>query len=925
MVTFQELYNRTNFRVESLVTRHERYWAHLPHDSTMRAETLAEHVNLVLDFFIELSDKNGVEYVVDTIINQIIDLSAVSEKEKCADYIKTLFFDTVAFHDFGKTNENFQVARMKNIHHFSTVPTIIKPEHGHSELGAFIYIVHYLETIANDNFKNEEDQVFLSTITLILSNAIILHHQSNIYKTPQDKVKASIFLKNLDFLKQYLDIYKFQHPNITLGYFESLDVIFDTFFDNKNLAFSVFALLRLNFSLLTASDYLATSSYMNEFGIGDLDLGLINKEKRDIIIRTAKNSKEYNQKAFAKAEILRRGHSEEIPTNQSFENLNKLRERMAAEAIVQIQNNAKKRLFYLEAPTGGGKTNISMLVAAKLLEENEEINKIFYVFPFTTLITQTHKAILETYNELTTNDIALMHSKAGFQTKEVKKSEGDDEQDALYGDEKKNYLNNLFSFYPICLLTHIRFFDMLKSNEKETIYTMHRLANSVVIIDELQSYNPLHWDKMLYFINHYAETFNIRFVLMSATLPRIDKLKIPLVNKPNFVDLLPDSKRFFTNDNFANRVKFNFDFLKEKNFDLNKLADEVIEKSKKWKNTEGVKTIVEFIFKRSASEFKGIIESKTKFFDKVFVLSGTILESRRREIINYLKNEKYNNRRILLITTQVVEAGVDIDMDLGFKNVSLIDSDEQLAGRVNRNVKKPTCEVYLFRINESSILYKTDLRYQVTREKLRIEEHEAILKDKDFSRLYNEVLNKIDDLNKNNAFENFNTKYLPNVETLDYKAIHKDFQLIEQNNVSIFIPLDIPVKVESANNTEGVLKFEYIFSCNELSFLTDAKIYKTGDEFINGEKVWSLYKDLIDNRIPDFIKQVVSMKTIQGILSKFTFSIFYSENIEKKFMQFRNMDIDFEKYWYLHDYEVIYDYEGGLMENQFDDAKNFIL
>ncbi|MBK6948879.1 MAG: hypothetical protein IPH16_13240 [Haliscomenobacter sp.] len=70
---------------------------------------------------------------------------------------------------------------------------------------------------------------------------------------------------------------------------------------------------------------------------------------------------------------------------------------------------------------------------------------------------------------------------------------------------------------------------------------------------------------------------------------------------------------------------------------------------------------------------------------------------------------------MLLITTQVVEAGVDIDMDLGFKNVSLIDSDEQLAGRVNRNVGKENCEVYLFRLNDATILYGKDYRYHITK------------------------------------------------------------------------------------------------------------------------------------------------------------------------------------------------------------------
>ena len=921
MITFQELSERKDFRVESLVTRHERYLAHLPKpNSTLKPETLAEHADLVLDFSVKLSAINGVESVVDKIINQIIDCSTISNKAKFADYLKAMFFDSIAFHDFGKTNENFQVARMKNTEHFSTVKTIIKPEHGHSELGAFIFIVYYLEKIGNDNFDSEDDQVLLSTFALILSNAIILHHQSSIYKTPQDKVKGSIFLKNLLFLKPYLDNYKFSQPEITEGYLENLDTIFDSFFDNKKLAFYSFALLRLNFSLLTASDYLATSSYMNDMKIERFDLGTISNQLRKHIIEKARNSKTYNQKAFEKAKLLKGGQNEEIPIERSNENLNKLRERMAAEAIVQVRTHAHERLFYLEAPTGGGKTNISMLVASELLDMNPEINKIFYVFPFTTLITQTNSAILETF-ELTSNEVALMHSKAGFQTKEMKNEEN---EDGLYSNDKTNYLNNLFAFYPICLLTHIRFFDMLKSNEKETIYLMHRLANSIVIIDELQSYNPLHWDKMLYFIKNYADLFNIRFVLMSATLPKIDKLKIPLQNKTNFIELLPNSSRFFTNPNFANRISFNFELLKKKDIDLNTLADKVIEKSKDWKETKGVKTIIEFIFKKSASDFKGIIENKSKFFDEIFVLSGTILESRRREIINYLKNEHYNDKRVLLITTQVVEAGVDIDMDIGFKNISLIDSDEQLAGRVNRNVKKELCEVYLFKINESSILYKKDLRFQVTRENINITEHEAILKSKNFNLLYDKVLSKIDELNGKEVFQNFNTDYLPEFQQLNYKEIHKKFQLIEQDNVSIFVPLDIPIKVKS-ERFPNTPQYEKVFSDSELSFLKKANIYFQGEETVSGERVWQLYRDLILNRKEDFIEQVVSLKTLQGILSKFTFSIFYNDKVRLKFTEFRDIENDFEKYWYLRFHNKVYDYKGGILDNAFDNIDNQIL
>src|SRR5690606_6094201 len=119
--------------------------------------------------------------------------------------------------------------------------------------------------------------------------------------------------------------------------------------------------------------------------------------------------------------------------------------------------------------------------------------------------------------------------------------------------------------------------------------------------------------------------------------------------------------------------------------ELTELADKLIEESQtysakdfgKAKPLGSVYTIVEFIFKKTATEFHQIIKH-TDFFDEIFVLSGTILEHRRRYIINFLKNKSNRKKKILLITTQVVEAGVDIDMDLGFKDRSLIDSDEQL-------------------------------------------------------------------------------------------------------------------------------------------------------------------------------------------------------------------------------------------------------
>jgi CRISPR-associated endonuclease/helicase Cas3 len=902
-------YIQNALRVNDKLKNPDFYLAHLPStDVSIKAETLSEHLDLVFKYFQKICTENNLDLVIDQLINNIAIELASKNREVIAEYIKQLFVDTIVFHDFGKVNENFQTERMRN-NLFKKVATVIKPEYGHSELGAFIYLVYHLESIDKMPTLGDDEKNFLAFVAFLLVNSINLHHSPDIVE-PITRLERSIFIKKYDELSKYVRLYEFPKADLTISYFCSLQEVVETIELYSNQYFPLYALTRLNFSLLTASDYLATSEYMNQKEVKEL--GLITGDLRDKIIHAARNSQKYNTEAFELAE------SDAVivnPIERSSENLNILRQNMAVAVIKSVWKNANKYLFYLEAPTGGGKTNLSMLVVSELLRENIEINKVFYVFPFTTLITQTHKAILKTLN-LTEDEVSVLHSKAGFQTK------GEDDN---YGEKKTDYINNLFIHYPVCLLTHIRFFDILKTNEKETNYLLHRIANSIVIIDELQTYPPQHWDKILYFIQHYAATFNIRFVLMSATLPRIDKLKLRLSNQLEFTDLLPNAKSYFTNPNFADRVRFRFDF-RDKKLEMRELAEIVLEKSKEYasKNQQSIYTIIEFIFKKSATEFYDIIADR--FFDRIFVLSGTILEPRRREIINFLKNEKNRDKKVLLITTQVVEAGVDIDMDLGFKNISLIDSDEQLAGRVNRNVKKELCEVYLFKINEPSQLYKHDTRYSVTKEHISKEEHEEILKDKNFEKLYDLVLDKIDKVNGLKEIQNFNSDYLPYIQRLDFYQVHKKFEFIEQESLSVFVPLDLCKHILSGDNSR-----EFIFSKQELELLFDLGVDTEGDS-IDGIEVWKAYKLLLDNKSKGFIDQQVDKKMMAGILSKFTFSVFSNDKIKSKLESFGFPAYDdendlrgFKNYIYLAHHTRCYDYEKGLIETQFEASENFIL
>lgn len=886
----------------------DKYLAHV--HPVHKAEYYEEHYDRVNKYFSRLCTEHKLNATIDSLIDNFVKTNFPNSDNKAlGEYFKKLFVSTPIYHDFGKINENFQAHPDKmNNPNFRIISNHPLKTH-HSKLGAYLFIVKHLQESYHWQFKDKEEQRFFMLSILFFSYPIIKHHSSKLFRP--DGKGISFSDTELKVMQKYIENYGF---NITTKVAQGLktQILNKNFFDwyyqkKKSLDFSFFALLRLNFSLLTAADYIATSEYVNQQEV--TDFGVLCQKKQDDIINAARNSLDYNTNAYQKFESG--SYELKHPIEPTNSNLNILRTEMAIEVLQTVQKYPDKRLYFLEAPTGGGKTNLSMLVLAELMKKHRALNKVYYVFPFTTLITQTHKSVIETLR-LGEDDVALLHSKAGFK---ILKEKGDKEgaEDGLYGNLQRDFIQNMFALFPITLMTHIRFFNILKSNRKGDIYSMHRLANSIIILDELQSYNPLHWDKMIYMLDQYSRWFNIRFILMSATLPRLDKIK-SVKKLPEIQDLLPNAKRYFQNPNFKDRVAFDFSLMGadgKKVIEKEELAQVVIDKSRlradNPENKGRVFTIVEFIFKKTATTFRDEI-ADFEYFDIIFVLSGTILESRRREIINFLKlNKETNSLKVLLITTQVVEAGVDIDMDLGFKNVSLIDSDEQLAGRVNRNVSKKGCLVYLFNLNDAGVLYANDLRYQITRE-LPIEFQKEILNEKNFPKLYDKVMEEIDCQNERSTIIGFKD-YHKLIKKLDFLEIHKQFLLIDQETISVFVPILLPVKIESEKGD-----LEDFFSPFELEFLAHYDIYPKDDGKIDGEQVWLLYLDFFKNEEKSLTKKVIQKKTIQGVLAKFTFSLFASPKNRAALVLFSHEEMSFENYFYLHRHSVVYDLEFGLNE-----------
>lgn len=781
----------------------DKYKAHLREDEK---ESLKEHIDLVYDYFLLLVDKNGLENNFDRLFKESVNLlDEVSDEESFSNFVKKLFAKAVYWHDMGKMNPNFQVDKMGN-DKFQNID--LSEGSNHSALGAYLFINHSLQELYAQKWDEDEIEIIESIIYLF--GYFISKHHGSIYQSSEFDFKTDVeqFLVLFSIEKSFMQSHKDEN--------RIFSNIHDYIENNKD---TLFLLSKSLFSLLIISDYYATAQFMNygnKEALEYKDFGLIDKEFSDKVydeFYLDKFDKDGKQKTFNQA--LKDIKSIDISfgdlKEKSNKNLNILRNKLFLETRENLRQNISKNLFYIEAPTGAGKTNLSVMSAVEILKEDSSINKIFYVFPFTTLITQTYDAIKDVLN-LDNSEIVQLHSKAKYNDKqEIKK-------DGVYGDEKSNFLDNQFMNYPITLLSHVRFFNVLTGVSKDDNYIFHRLANSIVIIDEIQTYSPDLWSKIVYMLDSFAEKFNIKFIVMSATLPKIGD-----IIDSEFTFLVSNKQSYFSNPNFGQRVIIDTNPIKIK--EPKSIYDRVVKESKaylKISKNKKVKTIIEFITKKGADEFyQEAVEKNKNFFDEIFILSGTILEPRRREIIDFLKNEKDKN--VLLVTTQVVEAGVDIDMDIGFKERSLVDSDEQLAGRINRNSSKEGNKLFLFEMEnpKAKFVYKGDKRLGV--------EERDVLNTKNFDEYYNQVLTKLKIINNSDFIENLNS-YKDHIKNLRFSETH--IKIIDMESVSVFVPW-----------------------CDE------------------AVEVWKEYKRLVQNKELDFTTKNIQLKTLASEISKYTFSL----------------------------------------------------
>lgn len=813
----------------------KNYLAHkdgMSKDGVLKSpETIEEHSSLALDYAKKIIEVQNLQPILDKIGERFFDKE--SEKFKLW---QEMFFDTIYLHDLGKANTDFQNLKMKN-------PKFKKPSLNqnseHSISSASLYFSKYFEKL---NKLPDKKLFFL----FLLINCFVISKHHGYLKSFDN------FLEDFADTNNFFNIYASLLPEISLDFSvmeedsklrkrnrfakSALEILEES---EKYRTIDLYVYTKLLYSLLISADFYATSDYMSDFKAkAPEDFGIITDVDKFL-------------EPFCDTEIYKSIQNySKIRKQKDFKDINEARSEMFLESEENLLKHLDKNLFYLEAPTGSGKTNSAINLSLKIVKNCPNINKIFYVFPFNTLVEQTKNTLLKSFgdNASVGNEIGVINSITPIyeEDESIGRAKIETKDKNFYSqpiDYTKILMGRQFLHYPIVVTTHVKLFDWLFGLGREAHFPLCQLANSVVILDEIQSYKNSIWKEIAIFLNRFAELLNIKIIIMSATLPKIGALipKSDTFEQNLFQDLISDRKKYFESKWFKDRVVPNFNLIDElDNIDdveekVSLLQEKIFAEYQKGKDV-----LVEFIIKtRSLDFFKDFGE---RYQDKIpqkaiQLLNGDDNLYTRNKIISEIKNPN-RDYKMILFSTQVIEAGVDIDFDAGFKDISILDAEEQFMGRINRSCKKSDCFVYFFNLDETKNIYKDDRRIEFTLNDSKIQN---LLKNKDFDEYYKFVLEKIEDKSKRNTAENLEDFRKNDLQNLDFEKIKDRLELLKDDNC-------------------------YTVFLNRTIELDDGK------ELV-GSEVWAKYQELLQNFEMSYAQKQIELSKINKEISYFTYSV----------------------------------------------------
>ncbi len=487
--------------------------------------------------------------------------------------------------------------------------------------------------------------------------------------------------------------------------------------------------------------------------------------------------------------------------------LNKLRTEIRENAIKNIVEGLKenKQVFELTAPTGSGKTLMLLSLASEIIKAKGP-KRIIYGLPFLSITEQVEAEVLkifEGYEEF----VQRIDSKSENRRFEKLQEELDDNpsEEKIQEANILEFQENTFA-YPFIITTFVRFFETLLSNRNAELLKLPNFSNCIFLLDEIQALPPRLYGFFVAYLTRFCEKFGSYAILSTATQPNFELPK-DNTNAFKFFNQYSEPYQLLPLNYFDNHLfnRYQIDFTKEP-IDLEVLKDLIIKENNS-----------ALIILNTIDDTKELYKLLLKKFDKEEVLLlNTHLIPRHRKIKFYLaKRRLRQNKHVIVVSTQLIEAGVDIDFPVLYRDFATVASIVQSAGRCNRNGKLGNLgKVRLFNLSKNGNL-RSELIYRGRdKEILRLtknffidsqyQEKDLLKVQQDFFKLIQTDLEWGKHISTSNPIIKFD--FMKDIQECMYEKIGK-FQLIDKKLFGEEIQYYVPSNYRD-NNFEMLLKLQ---------------------------------------------------------------------------------------------------------------------
>jgi CRISPR-associated endonuclease/helicase Cas3 len=391
----------------------------------------------------------------------------------------------------------------------------------------------------------------------------------------------------------------------------------------------------------------------------------------------------------------------------SLSELNKYRTAIRNEAVENASRGIAegKRVFTLTAPTGAGKT-IALLSIANMIQSQQGNYGIIYSLPFLSITEQVENIL----KQMGIDYIAI-NSKS--QNKEAEtlyeKYENNPTYNSLQDVLKSDFAEQTFD-HPFIVTTFVQFFETLISNRNSTLLKLPNFAKKIFLIDEIQSLPPRLYIFFSAWLDAFCHKNDSYAVLSTATMPKLNfpnrEFQLPIDKSPeklftNYSNRLPkelcNPEKFFNQDVF-NRYKI--EFIGKEGFYMENLVEHIQAQEKSC-----------LIILNTIADTKQLY-TILKDSGNVILLNTHFIPEDRNNKIEIAKSLLSSEERVILISTQLIEAGVDIDFPIVYRDFCPLPNLIQSAGRCNRNKSKAFGQVFFFKLQKEHGLASSEVVYR---------------------------------------------------------------------------------------------------------------------------------------------------------------------------------------------------------------------